>query len=213
MAVIKVRDLAYGRLRSPDLDMEEEFLTAFGMVRAARTPTALYMRGTDPVHHIHVTEKGDPGFIGFAWAVSNEDELKADLEVAWRVGHREHRRTRWRQAGPTGRAKRLHNRDRPRHRNRAADPCRASADQLWCRAAEPRRRGHPLCRRAVQCEADRPCSPWLSEKSGDRSLVPRDAGSGLVRTMFMPGKRRTLSANSAGSMPAMNMSTTTPSSA
>ena len=66
MAVIKVRDLAYGRLRSPDLDAQEAFLTAFGMVRTERTPTALYMRGTDPVHHIHVTEKGDPGFIGFA---------------------------------------------------------------------------------------------------------------------------------------------------
>jgi hypothetical protein len=57
MAVIKVRDLAYARLRSPDLDAEEGFLTAFGMVRAARTPRALYMRGTDPSHHIHVTER------------------------------------------------------------------------------------------------------------------------------------------------------------
>ena len=47
------------------------------MVRAARTPTALYMRGTDPAHHIHVTEKGDPRLIGFAWAVSSEDDLKA----------------------------------------------------------------------------------------------------------------------------------------
>jgi len=77
MAGIKVRDLAYGRIRSPDLDAQEAFLTAFGMVRTARTPTALYMRGTDPVHHIHVTEKGDPGFIGFAWQVSSEDDLKA----------------------------------------------------------------------------------------------------------------------------------------
>src|SRR4051812_41616769 len=75
MAVIKVRDLAYARLQSPDLDAQEEFLTAFGMVRAARTPTALYMRGTDAAHHIHVTEKGDPKFIGFAWAVSEEDDL------------------------------------------------------------------------------------------------------------------------------------------
>src|SRR5258708_33805904 len=81
MAVIKVRDLAYGRLRSPDLDAQEEFLSAFGMVRAARTPTALYMRGTDPVHHIHVTEKGDPGFIGFAWEVKTEDELKAIAKI------------------------------------------------------------------------------------------------------------------------------------
>ena len=77
MAVIKVSDLAYGRLRSPDLDVQEAFLTAFGMVRTARTPTALYMRGTDPVHHIHVTEKGDPGFVGFAWAARDEDDLKA----------------------------------------------------------------------------------------------------------------------------------------
>jgi hypothetical protein len=34
MAVIQVRDLAYGLLRSPDLNAQEEFLTVFGMVRA-----------------------------------------------------------------------------------------------------------------------------------------------------------------------------------
>ena len=37
MPVIKAFDLAYGRLRSPDLDKQEEFLTDFGMVRAERT--------------------------------------------------------------------------------------------------------------------------------------------------------------------------------
>jgi hypothetical protein len=77
MAVIKVWDIAYARLRSPDLDKQEEFLSDFGMVRAARTPTALYMRGTDPVHHLHVTEKGEPGFIGMAWHAKSEDDLKA----------------------------------------------------------------------------------------------------------------------------------------
>lgn len=76
MPVIKVRDLAFGRLRSPDLDAQEEFLTAFGMTRVERTPTALYMRGSDPAHHIHVTEKGDPGFIGFAWQAASEDDLR-----------------------------------------------------------------------------------------------------------------------------------------
>src|SRR5271165_1281608 len=81
MAVIKVRDLAYGRLRSPDLDAQEEFLTAFGMTRAERTPTALYMRGTDPVHHIHITEKGDPKCLGFAWSVASEDALKAAAKL------------------------------------------------------------------------------------------------------------------------------------
>ena len=75
MAVIKVRDLAFGRLRSPDLDVQEEFLTAFGMVRAARTATALYMRGTDPAHHLHITEKGPAGFLGFAWSVADPADL------------------------------------------------------------------------------------------------------------------------------------------
>src|SRR5436189_6156735 len=76
MALIKVTDLAYGRLRAPDLDAAEEFLTNFGMVRAERTPSALYMRGTDPAHHIHVTEKGDPGFVGFAYHAASLDDLK-----------------------------------------------------------------------------------------------------------------------------------------
>jgi len=67
MSVIKVRDLAYGRLRAPDLDVMEEFLTNFGMIRSARTPNALYMRGTDPKHHIHITEKGDPKFVAFGY--------------------------------------------------------------------------------------------------------------------------------------------------
>jgi catechol 2,3-dioxygenase-like lactoylglutathione lyase family enzyme len=67
MPHIKVTDMAYGRLRSPDLDAAEEFLTRFGMTRAARTSSALYMRGTDPAHHIHVTEKGEP---------KSEDDLR-----------------------------------------------------------------------------------------------------------------------------------------
>jgi catechol 2,3-dioxygenase-like lactoylglutathione lyase family enzyme len=75
MPLIKVTDLAYGRLRAPDLDVMEEFLTHFGMIRSARTNTALYMRGTDPPHHIHVTEKGDPAFVGFAYYAASEDDL------------------------------------------------------------------------------------------------------------------------------------------
>jgi len=47
MPVIKAFDLAYGRLRSPDLDKQEKFLSDFGMVRADRTKNALYMRGTE----------------------------------------------------------------------------------------------------------------------------------------------------------------------
>ena len=76
MAWVKVTDIAYGRLRAPDLDVMEEFLTRFGMHRSERTDKALYMRGTDPVHHIHVTEKGDPKFVGIAYYAESEDDLK-----------------------------------------------------------------------------------------------------------------------------------------
>jgi catechol 2,3-dioxygenase-like lactoylglutathione lyase family enzyme len=76
MALIKARDLAWARMRAPDLDTMEEFLTNFGFIRAARTPKALYMRGTDPVHHIHVTEKADDArFVGFAYHAASEEDL------------------------------------------------------------------------------------------------------------------------------------------
>src|SRR5262245_38331463 len=76
MALFKATDLAGGRLRAPDLDAAEGFLTNFGMVLADRTNNALYMRGTDAPHHLHVTEKGDPGFIGLAFYAASLDDLK-----------------------------------------------------------------------------------------------------------------------------------------
>ena len=68
--------LTVGSVRRKNLDAQEEFLTEFGMVRAERTRTALYMRGTDPEHHIHVTELGDPGFVSLAFNVESEEELE-----------------------------------------------------------------------------------------------------------------------------------------
>jgi len=76
MPGIKVTDVAYGRLQSPDLDAQEEFLTAFGMVRVERTKNALYMRGHNDVHHLHVTQLGEPKFLGFAMFAKSEDDLK-----------------------------------------------------------------------------------------------------------------------------------------
>src|ERR1700749_69505 len=73
--VTKVTDIAYARLAAPDLDLAEEFLAHFGLVRAARTKPALYMRGSDPAHHLHIPELGEPRFIALAYHAANEDEL------------------------------------------------------------------------------------------------------------------------------------------
>src|SRR4030088_3686545 len=76
MAWIKAQDIAYGRLTAPDLDLMEESFLRFGMSKVERTNKALYMRGTDPSHHIHVTEKGEPRFVGLAYWAESEDDLK-----------------------------------------------------------------------------------------------------------------------------------------
>ena len=86
MPVVKVTDIAYGRLQSPSLDEAEEFLTNFGMVRTERTSRALYMRGTDPDHHIHVTHLGPSRFIGLAFFVESEGDLKKFAKVSGASG-------------------------------------------------------------------------------------------------------------------------------
>ncbi len=98
MAVIKVKDIAWGRIRSPDLDKQEEFLLDFGMVRAGRTKDKLFMRGTDPEHHLHVTELGPPGFIGLAYYAASEEDLREGFTRSGRLAGRSHRRARRRQA-------------------------------------------------------------------------------------------------------------------
>jgi catechol 2,3-dioxygenase-like lactoylglutathione lyase family enzyme len=89
MAGIKVAEIAWGRLKSPDLDQAEEFLTDFGMVRSARTSRALYMRGTDPTHHLHVTELGEPRYVGLAFYAASEEDLRraARLDGASGIEH------------------------------------------------------------------------------------------------------------------------------
>ena len=73
--MIKVTDVAYARFRAPDLDRMESFLKDFGLTRSARTNTALYMRGTDGDHHLHITEIGEPAFLGFAFNAASEEDL------------------------------------------------------------------------------------------------------------------------------------------
>ena len=76
MVAIKAAEFAFPRMEAPDLDAMEEFLTHFGMVRAERTPDALYMRGADSHHHLHAVHKGGTKFIGFAYHAASEDDLK-----------------------------------------------------------------------------------------------------------------------------------------
>ncbi len=75
--MIKVPDIAYVRFCAPDLDAMEKFLLDFGLMRSARTDRALYMRGADPAHHLHITELGEPGYVGHAFYAARAEDLIA----------------------------------------------------------------------------------------------------------------------------------------
>lgn len=74
--IIRVSDVAFPRFQAPDLDRMEAFLTDFGMQRSARSERALYMRGTDPQHHVHVTHLGEPAFLGLAFRAASRGDLE-----------------------------------------------------------------------------------------------------------------------------------------
>jgi len=73
--IIRVTDIAFPRFQAPDLDHMQAFLCDFGMQPAARTEQALYMRGTDGAHHVHVTQRGEPAFLGFAFHAASAADL------------------------------------------------------------------------------------------------------------------------------------------
>ena len=74
--MIKVKDVSYARFSAPDLDVMEAYLLDFGLVRSARDDNALYMRASDGEHHVHITERGAPAFLGFAFAAASMEDLQ-----------------------------------------------------------------------------------------------------------------------------------------
>ena len=81
MATIKVCDLAYVRVRVPDLDRAEQFMSDFGLERSHRTGDALYMRGSGPSHHVYVAERGEDKFVSLAFNVRTEAELQVAAAI------------------------------------------------------------------------------------------------------------------------------------
>jgi catechol 2,3-dioxygenase-like lactoylglutathione lyase family enzyme len=76
MSIIKIEDVAFVRFRAPDLDAMEQFLVEFGLVRAARTEDALYMRGTGTDPYVHVTHRGEPAFVGVGFRAGSVGDLE-----------------------------------------------------------------------------------------------------------------------------------------
>lgn len=71
--IIRVIDVAYPIFQAPNLDEMETYFINFGMSTAVRTDSALYMRGTDAHHHVHVTRLGPPAFLGLGFYATLSD--------------------------------------------------------------------------------------------------------------------------------------------
>ena len=193
MALIKVRDLAWARMRAPDLDAMEEFLTHFGLTRAARTPTALYMRGTDPAHHIHVTEKADDaGFVGFAYHAASEDDL---ARVAKAPGA-----SAVETIDEPGGGKRVRLRE-PNgyqievdlgHRGAAADPGAAHADEHRRRAPAPRGDPDAAAQVADPDQAHRPRGARARRRSARPCSGSATRSASSARTTSTPAQKDNL---------------------
>jgi catechol 2,3-dioxygenase-like lactoylglutathione lyase family enzyme len=76
MTGIKVEDISSVRFRAPDLDEMRAFLEEFGFVCFTHNGR-LYGRGTDGAPYLHVTELGDPAFLGLGFRAQS----RADLET------------------------------------------------------------------------------------------------------------------------------------
>ena len=193
MSVIKVRDLAYGRLRAPDLDVMEEFLTNFGMIRSARTPTRALHAGHRPEHHIHITEKGDPELRRLRLLRRQRGRPRAGGQGPGRLRGGGHRRARRRQARAPARAQRLPDRGGAAASSTLpAIPVPRTADEHRRRAAAPGGRADAAAQVAHADQAHRPRRARHAQgRARPRSGSATRWGSS-ARTTCTPGEKDNL---------------------
>ena len=68
--------IAFVRFTVPDLKLLEEFLVAFGLVLAARTPETLYFKGAGGAPYLYVASEGHPSFAGVGFEMADLNALE-----------------------------------------------------------------------------------------------------------------------------------------
>ncbi len=75
MPMTRAHELAYTRVRVPDLEVAERFFSDLGLLVAERTENALYLRGTGSARHVQIVEKGEAKFVAHAYYAETEEDL------------------------------------------------------------------------------------------------------------------------------------------
>ena len=162
-----------------------------GWCQSAKTNNAIYYRGTDPVHHLHITEKGEPKFVGIAYHAASEDDLKTLAKVPGASGIENLDEPgggkRVRLTEPNGyQIEVVWGMDKV-HRNPGAAP----VAQLRLRAAGAQGRPDAHPEGAVARQAHRPRRARHAEGEGDGRTGSATISASSARTTSMPARRKT----------------------
>lgn len=76
MSIIRAEDVAYIRFRAPDLAQMGDFLADFGLLPQEEAKDRLVLRGFGPQPALHVTDRGEPAFAGFALRARDGEDLE-----------------------------------------------------------------------------------------------------------------------------------------
>ena len=187
-SMIAVKDIAFVRYQVTDLDRMEAFLTDFGLQRAVRTESALYMRAADTAHHVHISELGPE-------QRDRRLRLPRPERCRSRPARRAPRQDRGGQPRAGRRAARALHRSRRLRRRRDPRPgpagcaagARADPGQPMQRTPPP---GHadPLAARAVHGDAHRPRGAARARLPADLRVLPGRAR--IPRLRHLLGRRR-----------------------
>lgn len=76
MSCIQIEDIAHVRFSAPDLGEMARFLTAFGLSSRIEPDGRLYAHTADGSPFVHVTEPGEPAFLGLGLRATCEADLE-----------------------------------------------------------------------------------------------------------------------------------------
>ena len=94
MSHVNATRLSQVNFRAPDLDQMQNFLTEFGLLLGSRDAQVLRMSGHGDFDCIHLTELGEPAFVGFGLEVADDDALDhLAFKTGKKVDDTKHKRT------------------------------------------------------------------------------------------------------------------------
>jgi catechol 2,3-dioxygenase-like lactoylglutathione lyase family enzyme len=76
MSVVRIEDVAFVRFRAPDLVQMRAFLEDFGLTVVEGTAVRLVARGAGRSPVSHITERGEPAFLGVGFRAATLEDLE-----------------------------------------------------------------------------------------------------------------------------------------